>query len=356
MANIKLTGINSVSGQTVLINGAGNDTIELSSTGDTILQTGGVNGPASSGSLTIQSGPVGSGGGSGTAGTLIIRGGSGNSSGQVAAPLLVQGGFGLNGATPGDLTLSGGSISGGAASGPAGTTTLAGGAAFSGATTGGVTIVQGGDASSSALTGGALTLRAGNANTADSAGVDTTIQGGAATGNATGGDLILQTTTAGSTGATLQTQTTRMQITPTQVQVVNAQLLATSHDSFSTALPVPTVLAVSGTIDATSTGNTTLYTVPTGESVIVTGAYIRLSSVSGFTSVPTLGIGQNGAADDIFASVPITAIDTADELWGFSPGGSSIIAGSAAAIAIGIDTAAVATTYDIIVYLYGHII
>jgi hypothetical protein len=134
--------------------------------------------------------------------------------------------------------------------------------------------------------------------------------------------------------------------------------LATSHDTIATALPVPVLLAVSGTIDATSSGPgiTPLYTVPSGERAVVTGAIVRLTGVTGFTSVPAVGIGQNAGEDDIFASTTLTGVDTAEETWGFSPTGRAVTVAGGVSIDFGVDTDAVATTYTIVVYLYGHLL
>jgi hypothetical protein len=119
-------------------------------------------------------------------------------------------------------------------------------------------------------------------------------------------------------------------------------------------LPVPVVLAVSSTIDATSTGDTSLYTVPTGERALITGAIVRLITVATFTSVPDVSI--NDGTDDIFASATLTGVDTAEETWGFSPAGRAVSVAAGASVDLSVDMAASAGTYDIIVYLYGHLL
>jgi hypothetical protein len=211
-----------------------------------------------------------------------------------------------------------------------------------------------GGVGTTASAGGAALVRSGQSTGTNIAGTSTTIAGGAATGNAASGSVLVQTTTAGASGTSSQSQTTRLTISSTHSSFANTQLLATSHDSFSTALPVPVVLAVSSTIDATSTGDTTLYTVPTGERALITGAIVRLITVATFTSVPDVSI--NDGTDDIFASTTLTGVDTAEETWGFSPAGRAVSVAAGASVDLSVDVAASAGTYDVIVYLYGHLL
>jgi hypothetical protein len=199
-------------------------------------------------------------------------------------------------------------------------------------------------------------LTTGNPTGTDIAGADLTLNAGPGTGTGTGGDILLRTTTATTTGTTVQTLATRLIISPTQSSFTNTKLLATSHDTIATAEPVPIVLATVGSIDGTSTGETLIYTVPVGERCIVTGAVVRLTAVTGFTSVPDAGIGTTGGADDIFASSALTGLDTAQEFFGFSLGGLSNSIAGGVEIDFGIDVAASATTYTLEVQIIGYLL
>ena len=350
---ISLITINAAAAGDVVLTGGNSST--GSTKGGSILMDGGTGGASGGGGSIELNGGTGTGAGANFGGLINIIGGTGGTTFGTGGAITIRGGTG--GTTFGNgaaVTVRGGSAGGDSSALP-GNLSLQGANGNFGSDGGEISIFGGfssGDASSAA---GGVTIGGGNPNVAtNKVGAVITIQGGRATGNALGGSVSFETSTAGSSGTTTQTLTTRFTIDPTKSTFTNTKLLATSHDTLSTALPVPVVLAVSSTVDATSTGDTTLYTVPAAERALITGAIVRLITIATFTSVPDVSI--NNGTDDIFASATLTGVDTAEETWGFSPAGRAVSIAAGASVDLSIDVAAVAGTYDVIIYLYGHLI
>ncbi|MFO0920541.1 MAG: hypothetical protein U0451_02610 [Candidatus Saccharimonadales bacterium] len=89
----------------------------------------------------------------------------------------------------------------GGTTGAGGLLTLQGGAGGTTSGNGGGVSIQGGTTTSG--TGGSVSVSAGNSTGANQAGANTLINGGASTGNANGGNILLQVVSAGNTGSSL---------------------------------------------------------------------------------------------------------------------------------------------------------
>lgn len=104
-------------------------------------------------------------------------------------------------------------------------------------------------------------------------------------------------------------------------------------------------LATVGDIDLTSTGQTTLYTVPAGTSkVLVLGVVIAATYANTVTVVPEVSIGVSPSTDDIFAVELLTGFDVTPEtytFWGNLNTGH--IATTGESIILNVSTAATAT-------------
>lgn len=118
----------------------------------------------------------------------------------------------------------------------------------------------------------------------------------------------------------------------------------------------PIVLATVTGIDAKTTGTTTLYTVPTGKTAIITGAYVRCTAATAITIGPTLGIGIAANEDDIFASTALATVTATTNVWGFVTSGLQRNAVATSVIKVGIDAASTGTSQTLAIDLVGYLI
>jgi hypothetical protein len=117
---------------------------------------------------------------------------------------------------------------------------------------------------SSAIPSPAVTINATGGNGTDIAATDLVLAGGRATGNAAGGDVLFQTSDAGSSGSTLQSLTTKMAIT------------AAGDVGIGTTEPT-SKLDVDGTVTATAfAGDGSQLTGVTADSVTISGTAKQL--------------------------------------------------------------------------------
>jgi hypothetical protein len=118
---------------------------------------------------------------------------------------------------------------------------------------------------------------------------------------------------------------------------------------------LPQMLASSSAIDATATGNTTLYTVPAGKTCIVLWAIVKPTNVNTVTTGPTASI-QDGSGNAIVASLSMAAMTTTSQFANLSDGGMiGAQVAAAGTVRINIGTGAVATTYQVVVDLFGYL-
>ncbi len=110
-------------------------------------------------------------------------------------------------------------------------------------------------------------------------------------------------------------------------------------------------------IDATATGLTNLYTVPSGKTAIIIGAILRITALTAFVGVGTGGIGTNVTQDDIMSSRAMTGLNAVGSVFCFMNSNSaSAIASSSSTIQLGIDVSFVAGTCTIALDLIGYLI
>ncbi len=124
-----------------------------------------------------------------------------------------------------------------------------------------------------------------------------------------------------------------------------------------TANSLPVIINLSATtgIDAKTTGTTSLYTVPAGKTLIVTGATVRCTAASAITIGPTLGIGVAAGEDDIFASTTLTTLTTTAKVFGFTATGMSVKVDAGGIVKLGLDTAATGTSQTLAIDLIGYL-
>lgn len=118
----------------------------------------------------------------------------------------------------------------------------------------------------------------------------------------------------------------------------------------------PTLLATVTGINAKSTGQTTLYTVPTGKTCVVTAAIIRCTAASSITNGPTASVGFTSTAyTDIYAAANMVALTGTTSIFGYSTVGMSASAVAATVIKFNISSAASGTSQTIAVDLIGYL-
>lgn len=127
----------------------------------------------------------------------------------------------------------------------------------------------------------------------------------------------------------------------------------TNEDGSSILNDTKQLLATVSSIDATSTGSTVLYTVPSGKRVMVTDVIVSVDSATSVTNPITAGVGIAAGEDDIIASTELTNLLVADQTYTLDAFGQSRIARPGDVISFGIDAAITGTAQSLSVYLFG---
>lgn len=111
--------------------------------------------------------------------------------------------------------------------------------------------------------------------------------------------------------------------------------------------------SVSG-VNPRATGNTNIFTIPTGRKAIITEGIYILDSASGLTGIAKCGFGADGGDDNIFAASNLTGF-TATGLYYAQQNvdGSSYIAVGGDQAHIHVRTAFTGGTASMSVYLFG---
>lgn len=117
----------------------------------------------------------------------------------------------------------------------------------------------------------------------------------------------------------------------------------------------PNVLATVPSIDMKSVATTNLYTVPTGKTAIVR-VLLVITAASAITTAATAGVGIAAGEDDIHASVSMTNLFAAGDVWEFqSLGVKSRTAPADAIVKLGVDVAADGTSQTATAYVLGFL-
>lgn len=113
------------------------------------------------------------------------------------------------------------------------------------------------------------------------------------------------------------------------------------------------ILATITGIDATATGVTLLYTVPTGRRVFTTEVILRVGTATSVTVPATLGVGVAAGEDDIVSPTALTNLLLVGQQYTLDVAGLARIANAGDSINLGIDTGATATAQTLEVLLVG---
>ena len=119
--------------------------------------------------------------------------------------------------------------------------------------------------------------------------------------------------------------------------------------------PVGRLASVAG-ISGTTTGATSLYTVPAGRTAIITSANVYCTAANAITAGPMLGIGVAAGESDMYAATSLASLIAVGQLYGFTTSGMSVSAAAGSVIKVGIDTGATGTSQALTVDLVGYLI
>lgn len=111
-------------------------------------------------------------------------------------------------------------------------------------------------------------------------------------------------------------------------------------------------IARDGKVDS----NTALYTVPSGKKLYILNIVVRLVTVSGFVSTPTIGFGTIVNTNNLFTEADLAGLNLTTEFFKFENAQGTVlaVAGGGSVFA---DTpiVAVATTYNIEIDIIGFL-
>lgn len=107
------------------------------------------------------------------------------------------------------------------------------------------------------------------------------------------------------------------------------------------------------TINLKTTGNTTLYTVPSLTSVMIGRIVIKITSASSITGVGSISLGTSASANEIIPTTVLTGLSSVDKYYTITPTGTSLTANAADQIILKVVSGYTATTATATVYLYG---
>lgn len=129
--------------------------------------------------------------------------------------------------------------------------------------------------------------------------------------------------------------------------------------SYSASINFGTQLARVVSINAKNTGQTTLFTVPTSQNLIVTSVIVRLTAASGVTIQPIVSFGKTGALTDWVSAAGLPVGLSSVGSWAdMSNSAISLVRASYTAgdqFKIDIATGATATTYTIECFVFGFL-
>lgn len=115
------------------------------------------------------------------------------------------------------------------------------------------------------------------------------------------------------------------------------------------------LIHISEEIDGTVTGETSIYTVLSGEKIVITKVLLMSSAITTLTTEPTLSLGKNVSVNDFLGSINLAGLlSTTSKYYKKSASdGSGDILQSGDIFKVKITTAATATTFTFQVLIFG---
>lgn len=93
-----------------------------------------------------------------------------------------------------------------------------------------------------------------------------------------------------------------------------------------------------------------LFTVPAGRSLMLFAVSLRATSVAGLTADPVVNV--TSEAGDVVFQQTVSGM-AANRVWNFDVVGNAPVLPAGTALVLGIPTPALATTFDVVAYVYG---
>lgn len=121
------------------------------------------------------------------------------------------------------------------------------------------------------------------------------------------------------------------------------------------AISPETLISRTTGIDAKTTGNNTLYTVPTGKTLVVTRVILRPSAVTSITTGPTASVGGTTTAD-VFASVALATLNATTKMYTYTQSGMSTLVPAGTTLKLNISVAASGTLETLTADVMGYLI
>ena len=118
-------------------------------------------------------------------------------------------------------------------------------------------------------------------------------------------------------------------------------------------------LATVGGVDLKTVGQTTLYTVPSGKTLVIVEVIARLTAASGVTVAPVIRIGKAAAYNEWLGLTTLTGLDVAEEFIKLAESASALVYKTFAAgevVKVDVQTGATATTMTATFYVFGYLV
>jgi hypothetical protein len=111
-------------------------------------------------------------------------------------------------------------------------------------------------------------------------------------------------------------------------------------------------LALSGTVDGTVVGQTTLYTVPAGATFLITHLVIRILDNTGLSGTLAGNIGTNASWNNLMPPTTFTGFNTLGQYYSYPLSGVKVLAGPGDVITFDVTTSngGVSVLYDVIFF------
>lgn len=142
--------------------------------------------------------------------------------------------------------------------------------------------------------------------------------------------------------------------------VLNGAVESTTHMYYSTGgvryqLDQGWIISQTTAINAKTVANTTLYTVPTGKTLIVSALIVRCTAASAITNGPTVNV-FTVSAGDVYPSTAINALTGTSNIFGFGTIGMSISVAAGATLSLGLTVVSTGTSQTIAVDVMGYLV
>lgn len=123
------------------------------------------------------------------------------------------------------------------------------------------------------------------------------------------------------------------------------------------AEPPTSALVIDSVIDLTATGETVIYTVPTGKTAIINGCVLLVNAAVSVTTDAAASVGVTPNTNDLFVEEVLVQIRSVGDVYSFwADKTTGVVVPAGATIQISVGTAATATTLSASAILVGILV